>query len=65
MNYAMEVSVRIEDKLAAMSRSEHWTQLDEEDAYRDALSRVIDEDNGRTWAEGDIRIGDYILISKW
>lgn len=62
MNYAMAVSARIEDKLATVTRGEYWSELDEENAYRDALAEVIDDDNGRTWVEGDIRMGDYILI---
>jgi len=62
MNYAMAVSSRVEEKLATLARGEDWSELDEEDAYGDALAEVIDDDKGRTWAEGDIRIGDYILI---
>jgi len=62
MNYAMWVSVRIEDKLKIISRHEGWTQEDEAHAYKDALAQVVEEDQGRTWADGNIRIGDYILI---
>lgn len=62
MNYAMQVSARVEAKLAMITRSEDWSELDEDQAYRNALAAVIDDDSGRTWAEGDIRIGDYILI---
>lgn len=62
MNYAMAVSTRVEDKLATVTRGEDWSELDEEDAYRGTLAKVIDDDMGRTWAEGDIRMGDYILI---
>lgn len=62
MNYAMAVSARVEDKLATVTRGEYWSELHEENAYRDALAEVIDDDKGRTWAEGDIRMGDYILI---
>lgn len=62
MNYAMWVSVRVEDKLKIVERHENWTQEDEAQAYRDALSQAVEEDQGRTWADGNIRIGDYILI---
>lgn len=62
MNYAMNVSARIEDKLKYVSRGPRWNDQAEEEAYRDALGQVINEDQGRTWADGNVRIGDYILI---
>ncbi|KAK5129505.1 hypothetical protein LTR08_003196 [Meristemomyces frigidus] len=62
MNYAMWTSVRIEDKLNDIVRHEDWTEEDEAQAYRNALAAVIEADEGRTWADGNIRIGDYILI---
>jgi len=62
MNYAMWVSCRVEDKLAIINRGSNWGQVDEANAYTDALNEVILEDNGRTWADGNIRFGDYILI---
>ena len=62
MNYAMGVSARIEDKLAGVQRGPEWSHDDEIDAYKHALEEVIQEDDGRTWAEGNVRIGDYILI---
>ncbi|KAL2353394.1 glycosyl transferase family group 2-domain-containing protein [Cryomyces antarcticus] len=62
MNYAMWVSNRVEEKLTAIFRPETWTQEDEAAAYRDAMSQVVEEDAGRTWADGNIRIGDYILL---
>lgn len=62
MNYALAVSSRVEEKLADYDRSGGWTQLDEDDAYAMCLQEVLDEDMGKTWAEGNIRIGDYILL---
>lgn len=62
MNYAMWVSVRVEDKLAEIARHEKWTQEDEANAYQEALNQVVAEDEGRTWADGNVRMGDYILI---
>lgn len=62
MNYALWVSQRIENKLAAGTRPENWTQAEEEIIYHQALADVIEEDEGRTWAEGNIRMGDYILL---
>ncbi|QIW99919.1 hypothetical protein AMS68_005437 [Peltaster fructicola] len=62
MNYAMWASVRVESKLATIERNDSWTQEDETTVFRNALAGVIEEDEGRTWADGNIRIGDYILI---
>lgn len=62
MNYAMAVSSRIEDKLATVERGSNWNQDAELDAYNRCLAEVKNEDKGRTWAEGNARIGDYILI---
>ena len=62
MNYAMNVSVRVEDKLTHIRRPAGWTQEEEDEVFNMALSQVIQEDHGRTWAEGNIRFGDYILI---
>ena len=62
MNYAMWASVRIEDKLATIDRPATWTQSEEAAAYQEALLEIVHEDQGRTWADGNIRIGDYILI---
>ena len=62
MNYAMAVSVRIEEKLAGVSRHGQWTQQDEDREYQKCLAEVIHEDQGRTKAEGNVRIGEYILL---
>ncbi|KAK4556617.1 hypothetical protein LTR86_006188 [Recurvomyces mirabilis] len=62
MNYAMWVSNRIEDRLNNIQRHDTWSQEDEAEAYRRALSAVVEEDQGRTWADGNVRIGDYILL---
>ncbi|KAK2615155.1 hypothetical protein N8I77_001930 [Diaporthe amygdali] len=62
MNYAMSVSRRVEDKLHHVPRNDTWTDLEEHHAYESALAEVLEEDKGRTWAEGNIRMGDYILL---
>jgi len=62
MNYALHVSTRIEDKLDKVDRSGRWTSENEIAAYHTCLADVLREDEGRTWAEGNVRIGDYILI---
>jgi hypothetical protein len=58
----MWCSCRVEDKLRDVIRHYAWSEEDETNAYYEALAEVIDEDEGRTWANGNIRIGDYILI---
>lgn len=62
MNYGLWISNRIEAKLAAVQRDELWTQEHEAEAYKAALAEVLEEDNGRTWADGNVRVGDYILL---
>jgi len=62
MNYGLVTSNRIEDKLNTIRRSEGWTQDDESEMYEQCLVDVLNEDGGKTWAEGNIRVGDYILL---
>ena len=54
----------VEDKLALIQRPVDWTQADEAQAYERFLKEAL-EDNGRAWADGNIRVGDYILLSKF
>jgi hypothetical protein len=61
MNFALMISCKVEDKLAAIERTPDWSQHDEALAYEKALKEVLEED-GRAWADGNIRIGDYILL---
>lgn len=61
MNYALMVSNKVEEKLAAIERHAEWSQHDEAQAYEGALKQVLEE-NPRAWADGNIRVGDYILI---
>jgi len=49
--------------LNMIQRPVDWTQADEAQAYERCLKEAL-EDNGRAWADGNIRIGDYILLSK-
>lgn len=62
MNYAMAISARIEDKLLEFARPAGWTQSDEQNMYNQCLDTIKEEDQGRTWAGGNIRMGDYILL---
>ncbi|KAK0612461.1 glycosyl transferase family group 2-domain-containing protein [Bombardia bombarda] len=61
MNFALMISCKVEEKLAAINRPLDWSQHDEAQAYESALKEVLEED-GRAWADGNIRVGDYILI---
>lgn len=62
MNYALMVSNRVEDKLANISRHPRWTKENENEVYAQCFQEVLEELNGRAWAAGNIRVGDYILI---
>ncbi|EXJ79453.1 hypothetical protein A1O3_08955 [Capronia epimyces CBS 606.96] len=61
MNYGLMLSCKVEDKLQRYHRASAWTQNDESDAYDTCLQEVL-TDNPRAWADGNIRIGDYILL---
>ncbi|KAF2740977.1 hypothetical protein EJ04DRAFT_539688 [Polyplosphaeria fusca] len=61
MNFGLMLSNDVEDKLAKIERNEDWTQSDEAQEYERCLKEVL-ENNGRAWADGNIRIGDYILL---
>jgi hypothetical protein len=62
MNYALMVSNKVEDKLTMIQRSANWSQEDEYSAYDQCLAEVLTEEEGRAWAEGNVRVGDYILL---
>ncbi|KAI0174601.1 glycosyl transferase family group 2-domain-containing protein [Pestalotiopsis sp. NC0098] len=61
MNFALMISCKVEEKLAQYNRGPEWSQVDEAHAYEKSLKEVLEE-NGRAWADGNIRVGDYILI---
>ncbi|TDZ51795.1 Glucans biosynthesis glucosyltransferase H [Colletotrichum trifolii] len=62
MNYSFMTSNKVEDKLKEIQRTSRWGQESEDQAYQEALTQVLEESEGRTWADGNIRVGDYILI---
>ena len=62
MNYALAVSARVEDKLAGIRRLPDWNSDQEKQMYELCLESILMEDKSETFAEGDIRIGDYILL---
>ncbi|KAH6646032.1 glycosyl transferase family group 2-domain-containing protein [Truncatella angustata] len=61
MNFALKISCSVEEKLAQYNRGPEWSQVDEAHAYEESLKKVLEED-GRAWADGNVRVGDYILI---
>jgi cellulose synthase/poly-beta-1,6-N-acetylglucosamine synthase-like glycosyltransferase len=61
MNYGLMLSNNVEDRLALVERHEAWTSNEEAREYDRCLKEVLDE-NGRAWADGNIRVGDYILL---
>jgi len=62
MNYGLMLSNQVEDMLQTIERPEDWTQADEAHAYSRCLTEVLEKHEGRAWADGNIRIGDYILL---
>jgi len=61
MNFGLMISCKVEEKLALVNRTPGWTQDDEGYEYGRCLVEVLEE-HGRAWADGNIRIGDYILL---
>lgn len=62
MNYALATSNRVEDKLEHISRHNAWSSKDEKVAYTQCLEAVLAEEHCNATAEGNIRVGDYILL---
>ncbi|KAF3397236.1 hypothetical protein DPV78_007304 [Talaromyces pinophilus] len=71
MNYALSFSLRVEDELLRLMKlkadSEGRTQEslsieEEEELYQQALQTALEGDKGKTWAEGNIRMGEIILL---
>jgi hypothetical protein len=61
MNFGLMLSNNVEEKLAMVQRDDSWTQDDEAKEYDRCLKEVVEE-HGRAWADGNIRIGDYIIL---
>ncbi|KAF1929383.1 uncharacterized protein M421DRAFT_60758 [Didymella exigua CBS 183.55] len=61
MNFGLMLSNNVEEKLAVIQRDESWTQDDEAKEYDRCLKEVVEE-HGRAWADGNIRVGDYIIL---
>ena len=61
MNFGLMLTCNVETKLAQVQRHEMWSQNEEAAEYDRCLREVLEE-HGRAWADGNIRVGDYILI---
>lgn len=57
------LSCRVEELLTDYIRPDKWTDTDEAAMYeyKQILSQALEE-RPEAWADGDIRIGDYILL---
>lgn len=69
MNYCLDFSIRVEDKLLALIAEykqqfpdEEITVAKENELYDVAMEAIISSDEGRTWAEGNVRLGEIILL---
>ena len=62
MNFALAFSVKVEDKLASITRNEKWTSNDERREYERCCEEVFAEMPPTTQFGGNVRIGDYILL---
>jgi hypothetical protein len=68
MNYALNLSLKVEDAMlsrlqqhAANEKTELINSYEEEQMYKSSLAQVLKE-NPRAQADGEIRVGEIILI---
>jgi hypothetical protein len=69
MNYCLSFSIRVEDELLRLiadfeekNPGEEITVAKENELYSIAMETVIANDEGRTWAGGNVRLGEIILL---
>lgn len=71
MNYCLDFSLRVEDELLRLlderahergCSSDDLSVEDEDELYERAMNTMLEKDEGRTWAAGNIRVGEIILI---
>lgn len=71
MNYCLSFSLKVEDELLRLMKekseiegraTEDFSLEDEAYLYELALQTIIEGDEGKTLAEGNVRMGDIILI---
>lgn len=69
MNYCLNFSIRVEDELLRLIAEfegqhpeEEVTVAKENELYSLAMETIIASDEGRTWAAGNVRLGEFILL---
>jgi hypothetical protein len=69
MNYCLNFSNRVEDELLRLIAeyeldhpSEEMSVDKENELYTIAMETIIAADEGRTWAAGNVRLGEFILL---
>lgn len=70
MNYSLNFSLRVEkvfldlleQRAAELNCSTDHLINDEDRVYKQALDTCLEQDSGKTWASGNLRIGEVILI---
>ena len=67
MNVMKLISLDVEERMSLLRPTDHdalraWSAGDEDLLYSRCFSEVIADEEGRIWAEGNIRSGDHILL---
>ncbi|KAF2192282.1 hypothetical protein K469DRAFT_553114 [Zopfia rhizophila CBS 207.26] len=71
MNYCLNFSLRVEDELLRLisetceqrgCTQDDLTIEEEDELYEQARNTMLEKDEGRTWAAGNVRLGEIILI---
>ncbi|KAF2258386.1 hypothetical protein CC78DRAFT_478949 [Lojkania enalia] len=71
MNYCLDFSLRVEDELQRLisetcdrrgCTQDDLTVEEEDELYEQARNNMLDQDEGHTWAAGNVRVGEIILI---
>jgi hypothetical protein len=67
MNYCLDFSIRVEDELLRLiseyeQENEDITVEKENELYAIAMETILASDNGKTWAAGNVRLGEFILL---
>jgi hypothetical protein len=69
MNYCLDFSIRVEDELLRMiaeyeqeNPEVEVTVAKENELYAIAMETIMESDQGRTWAGGNVRLGEIILL---
>jgi hypothetical protein len=71
MNYCLDFSIRVEDEMLKLTEAtcaergctkEDLSIEEEDELYEQARNTIVERDGGKTWAAGDVRLGEIILI---